>query len=154
MPPNPHRNREETIMANITRWDPFDDFDDLFKGFFLRPMRMETGAEQAMRIKMDVKEDDKSYTVHAEIPGVKKEDIQVSIDGNQVSISAEVRKEKEEKQGEKVLRSERYYGRAYRAFTLAQDVDQEGARAKYDNGVLELTLPKKAATATRRLAVQ
>jgi HSP20 family protein len=141
-------------MANISRWDPFDDLDDMFKGFFLRPMRLETQGEQAMRIKMDVKEDDKSYTVHAEIPGVKKEDISISIDGNQVSISAEVRKEKEEKQGEKVLRTERYYGRVYRAFSLGQDVDQERAQAKYDNGVLELTLPKKAATATRRLTVQ
>jgi HSP20 family protein len=147
-------NRQETIMANISRWDPFDDLDDLFKGFFLRPMRLEAPGEQAMRIKMDVKEDDKTYTVHAEIPGVKKEDISISIDGNQVSISAEVRKEKEEKQGERVLRSERYYGRVYRAFSLGQDVDQERAQAKYDNGVLELTLPKKAAAATRRLTVQ
>jgi HSP20 family protein len=141
-------------MANITRWDPFEDLDDLFKGFFLRPMRMEAAGEQAVRIKMDVKEDDKAYTVHAEIPGVKKEDISISIDGNQVSISAEVRKEKEEKQGEKVLRSERYYGRVSRAFSLGQDVDQERAQAKYENGVLELTLPKKAAATTRRLTVQ
>ena len=141
-------------MANITRWDPFEDFDDLFKGFFLRPMRVEAPGEQSIRIKMDVKEDDKTYIVHAEMPGVRKEDIQVSIDGNQVSIAAEVKREKEEKQGEKVLRSERYYGRVYRAFSLAQDVDQEAARAKFENGVLELSLPKKAATATRRLAVQ
>jgi HSP20 family protein len=142
-------------MANITRWDPFDDFDDLFKGFFLRPMRVEApGEQQAVRIKMDVKEDDKAYTVHAEMPGVRKEDIQVSVDGNQVSITAEVKREKEEKQGEKVLRSERYYGRVYRAFTLGQEVDQGSANAKFDNGVLELTLPKKAATATRRLTVQ
>jgi HSP20 family protein len=146
-------------MANITRWDPFEDMDDLFKGFFLRPVRMETGrvesgAETQMRIKMDVKEDDKAYVVHAEVPGVKKEDIQVQIDGNQVSISAEVKREKEEKQGDKVLRSERYYGRVFRAFSLAQDVDQERAQAKYDNGVLELTLPKKTAAAQRRIAVQ
>ena len=141
-------------MANITRWDPFDEMDDLFKGFFLRPMRMEPSTEAQMRLKMDVKEDDKSYLVHAEVPGVKKEDIQVSIDGNQVSISAEIKREKEDKQGEKVLRSERYYGRVYRAFSLAQDVDQERAQAKYDNGVLELTLPKKAASAQKRLAIQ
>jgi HSP20 family protein len=141
-------------MANITRWDPFEDFDDLLKGFFLRPMRVEGQGEQAVRIKMDVKEDDKAYTVHAEMPGVRKEDIQVSIDGNQVSIAAEVKREKEEKQGEKVLRSERYYGRVYRAFSLAQDVDQEAARASFDNGVLQLTLPKKAASATRQLTVQ
>jgi HSP20 family protein len=130
-------------MANITRWDPFDDVDELFKGFFLRPMRLESGPEQPVRIKMDVKEDDKAYTVHAEIPGVKKED-----------ISAEVKTQKEEKQGEKVLRTERYYGKVYRAFSLAQEVDQESAKAKYENGVLELILPKRAASATRKLAVQ
>ena len=141
-------------MANITRWDPFDDMDDLLKGFFMRPMRMEPGSDAQVRIKMDVKEDDKAYLVHADVPGVKKEDIQVSIDGNQVSISAEVKREKDEKQGDKVLRSERYYGRVYRAFSLAQEVDQERAQAKYDNGVLELTLPKKAATTQKRLAIQ
>jgi HSP20 family protein len=141
-------------MANITRWGPFDDVDELFKGFFLRPVRLESGPEQPASIKMDVQEDDKAYTVHAEIPGVKKEDISVAIDGNQVSISAEVKSQKEDKQGEKVLRSERYYGRVYRAFALAQDVDQESAKAKYESGVLELVLPKRAASATRKLTVQ
>jgi HSP20 family protein len=140
-------------MANITRWDPFEDsFDDLVKGFFLRPMRFEQ--QDPVRVKVDVKEDANSYTVHAEVPGVRKEDIQVSIDGNQVAISAEVRRQKEEKQGEKILRTERHYGKVYRAFALAQDVDQEKAQAKYENGVLELTLPKKAAASTRTLTVQ
>jgi HSP20 family protein len=141
-------------MANVTRWDPFEDnLDELFKGFFLRPMRLEQ-SQEPMRIKMDVKEDDKAYQVHAEIPGVKKEDIQVSIDGNQVAISAEVKRQKEEKQGEKTLRTERYYGKVYRAFSLAQDVDQEQAQARYENGVLQLTLPKRAAASTRKLTVQ
>jgi HSP20 family protein len=141
-------------MANVTRWDPFEDnLDELFKGFFLRPMRLEP-SQEPMRIKMDVKEDDKAYVVHAEVPGVKKEDIQVSIDGNQVAISAEVKRQKEEKQGEKTLRTERYYGKVYRAFSLAQDVDQEQAQARYENGVLELTLPKRAAASTRKLTVQ
>jgi HSP20 family protein len=145
-------------MANIQRWDPFDDIDDLFKGFFLRPMRMEPGEAAAagapVKVRIDVKEDEKNYLVHAELPGVRKEDINVSIDGNQVSISAEVRREKEDKQGEKLLRSERYYGKVYRAFTLAQDVDQEAANARYENGVLELTLPKKQQASQKRLAVQ
>ena len=141
-------------MANITRWDPFEDIDELFKGVFLRPMRLETTPEREMRIKMDVSEDEKAYTVHAEIPGVSKDDIQVSIDGSQVQITAEVKREKEVKEEQKLLRSERYYGRVSRTFTLAQDVDQENAKAKYNNGVLELVLPKKAAAATRRLAVQ
>jgi HSP20 family protein len=104
---------------------------------------------------MDLKEDDKAYTVHAEIPGMKKEDIQVSIDGNRVSISAETKTEKEEKKGEKVLRSERYYGKVARSFTLANDVDEAKAKAKYADGVLELTLPKKeGATTAKKLAVQ
>ncbi|OIP09380.1 MAG: heat-shock protein Hsp20 [Betaproteobacteria bacterium CG2_30_59_46] len=143
-------------MANITRYDPFDvtlePFDDLFRGFF-RPVRFE-GQPQQMQIKMDVKENDKTYNVHAEIPGVKKEDIHVTIEGNQVSISAEVKKEKEEKEGEKVLRSERYYGKVYRSFTLGQDVDEATATAKYNDGVLDLTLPKKATTSAKKLAIQ
>jgi HSP20 family protein len=140
-------------MANVTRWDPFEDsFDDLVKGFFLRPMRFEQ--QDPVRVKVDVKEDPTSHTVLAEIPGVKKEDIQVSIDGNQVAVSAEVKRQKEEKQGEKTVRTERYYGKVYRQFALAQDVDQEKAQAKYENGVLELRLPKKAASSTRTLTVQ
>ena len=145
-------------MANISRYDPFEvtfePFDDLFRGFF-RPVRMEgMPAMPTMQIKMDVKEDDKSYTVHAEIPGVKKEDIHVSIDGNQVSITAEVKKVTEQKEGEKVLRSERYYGKVSRSFSLGQDVNEAEAKAKYAEGVLELTLPKKAASAAKKLTVQ
>ena len=139
-------------MANLTRYNPVDDaFDDLFRGFFMRPVRVEGAPE--VQIKMDVKEDDKAYTVHAEIPDVKKEDIHVNIDGNQVAISAEVKNEKEVKEGEKVLRSERYYGKVSRAFTVAQDVDEAAAQAKYNDGVLELTLPKKVAAKSKRLTI-
>lgn len=139
-------------MANISRYNPADDaFDDLFRGFFMRPVRFE--GQPDVQVKMDVSEDDKGYTVHAEIPGVKKEDIHVTIDGNQVAISAEIRNEKEVKEGAKVLRSERYYGKVSRAFTVAQDVDEAAAQAKYNDGVLELTLPKKAAVKSRRLNI-
>lgn len=139
-------------MTNLIRFSPRDDFfDDLFNGFFMRPVQLEGGQE--MRMKMDVKENDKAYTVHAEIPGVKKEDIHVSIEGNQVSIEAEVKQEKEVKEGEKVLRSERYYGKVSRSFTLGSEVDEAGALAKYDNGVLDLTLPKRAASKAKHLEV-
>ena len=139
-------------MANLTRYNPVDDaFDDLFRGFFMRPVRVEGVPE--VQIKMDVKEDDKAYTVHAEIPGVKKDDIHVNIDGNQVAISAEVKNETEVKEGEKVLRSERFYGKVSRAFTVAQDVDEAAAQAKYNEGILELTLPKKAAAKSKRLTI-
>lgn len=137
---------------NLTRANPFNDIDDLLKGFFVRPVAFE--GQPQMQIKMDVKEDDNAYTVHADIPGVKKEDIQVNIEGNQVSISAESKMEKEEKKGEKVLRSERYYGKVARSFTLAHDVDEAMAQAKYSDGVLELTLPKKATTSAKKLAIQ
>ncbi|OIR08605.1 18 kDa heat shock protein [mine drainage metagenome] len=140
-------------MANITRLSPTSDaLDDLFRGFFMRPVRFEEQPE--IQIRMDVSEDDKAYKVLAEIPGVKKEDIHVSIDGNQVSISAEVKNEKEVKEGERLLRSERYFGSAARSFSLAQDVDESAAHAKYTDGVLELTLPKKAVAASKRLVIQ
>jgi HSP20 family protein len=141
-------------MASITRYNPFDEtFDDLLKGFFVRPMTFENQATPA-QMRLDVKETDKDYIVHAEVPGVKKDDINITIDGNQVSITAEVKREQQEKQGEKVLRTERYYGKMYRAFTLGQDVDEAGAEAKYVDGVLDLRLPKKAATHAKRLAIQ
>ena len=138
-------------FSEMARFDPFGDIDDMFKGFMLRPVFRGTGAEP--QIKLDVSEEDKAYLVKAEIPGVKKEDIHVSIDGNQVSISAEVKKEKEEKEGKKLLRSERYYGKVYRSFTLDQDVDQGGVQAKYADGVLEVTLPKKPGSAAKQIAV-
>ncbi|MFA6310873.1 MAG: Hsp20/alpha crystallin family protein [Sterolibacterium sp.] len=138
-------------FGGLTRFDPFGDIDDMFKGFALRPVFR--GMEAEPQMKIDVSEEDKSYLVKAEIPGVKKDDIHVSVDGNQVSISAEVKKEKEEKEGKKVIRSERYYGNVYRSFTLGQDVDQSAAKAKYTDGVLELTLPKKPGSAKKQLTI-
>lgn len=135
-------------MANIIRRnldnlldDPFRGVDDLFRGFFVRPVEYQRGS----RMSVDVREDDKAYTVHADLPGVKKEDIDVQIEGNMVHISAQSRQEREEKEGEKVIRSERYVGRVSRTFTLTSDVDEATATAKFENGVLELILPKKPA---------
>jgi HSP20 family protein len=140
-------------MANIQRFDPFEDFNDMFKGFFVRPMRFDLEVPAQMTIKVDVTKTDGSYAVKAELPGVKKEDINVSIDGNQVTVSGEVKKEKEEKKGEQVIRSERYYGQVSRSFTLDQEVDEAKAEAKYTDGVLSLTLPTKAKSTARKLAV-
>lgn len=143
------------MASNITRYDPFNldtVFDDLFRGFFVQPLRLKTPIE-APEIKMDVVENDKEYRVKAEIPGVKKEDIQVTVDGNTVSMSAEVKKESEEKKGDKVIRSERYYGQVARSFSLPVDIDEAGAQAKYTDGVLELTLPKKAQASAKRLTI-
>ena len=140
-------------MANITRYDPFNDLDDLFKGLFVRPMRFDLDVAPQMRMKIDVTKAEDSYTVKAEIPGVKKDDIQVSIDGNEVTISGEIKKESEEKKGEEVLRSERYYGKVSRSFTLPHDVDEAKVVAKYADGVLKLTLPMKVKSASKKITV-
>ncbi|OGA25161.1 MAG: heat-shock protein Hsp20 [Betaproteobacteria bacterium RIFCSPLOWO2_02_FULL_67_26] len=139
-------------MANITRYDPFNDMDDLFKGLFVRPMRFDLETPQ-MRMKIDVSKADDTYTVKADIPGVRKGDIQVSVDGNEVTISGEIRKETEEKKGEEVIRSERYYGKVARSFTLPHEVDEARVVAKYDDGVLKLTLPMKAKATSKKIAV-
>ena len=140
-------------MANILRYTAGEDpIDDLFRGFFMRPVRFE--GQQDIQIKVEVSEDDKAYTVHAEIPGVKKEDIRVTVDGNQVAISAEVKNEKEVKEGSKVLRSERYYGTVSRSFALGQEVDDSAVVAKYVDGVLELNLPKRAIEKAKLISIQ
>lgn len=139
-------------LGEVTRFDPFQEIEDFFSSRRLRSLFRDL--PEAPEIKMDVSEDDKAYRVKAEIPGVKKEDIRVAIDGNGVSITAEVNREKEEKKGETVLRSERYYGRQSRSFTLRHDVDQAKAEAKYQDGILELTLPKKGGAPSKELTVE
>jgi len=139
-------------MSNLIRFNPDDAFDDLFRGFLMRPILAE--GQHEVQIKMDVQESETAYTVHAEIPGVKKNDIHVSVEGNQVSISAELKNEKEVKDGKKLLRSERYYGKVSRTFTLLQEVDNDAVLAKYNDGVLELTLPKKAVVTHKRITIQ
>ena len=140
-------------MTALKRYDPFGDLDDMFKGFWMRPVRLDVEMPQQLQIKLDVKSSDGAYTVAAELPGVKKEDIKIDIDGNRVTISAEVKKESEEKKGEEVIRSERYYGAISRSFTLDADIDEAKADAKYSDGVLKLTLPKKAAASRKRVTV-
>ena len=139
-------------MANISRYNPFDElFKDFGKGFWVKPVAFPV--ETALEMKIDVKEDDRSYTIRAEIPGAKKDDIKVDVDGNLVSVSAEVKQEKEEKKGEKVVYSERSYGMASRSFTLPAEVDAKSAKADYKDGLLSLTLPKKANGGGQRVAI-
>lgn len=141
-------------MIHVPRFTPFNDsFDELLRGFFVRPMADEDAPQTAQSFRVDVREDDSAYTVYAEIPGVKKEDIHVTIDADQIAISAETRNEREVKQGERVLRAECHYGKVYRAFTLGPAVDEDKAVARYADGALELTLPKKAAVSARRLSI-
>lgn len=144
--------RFNPLHSELARFDPFWDIDDVFNRFMMRPMLRE-GMEFEPQIRMDLKEAEGKYVVNAEIPGVNKDDIHVTIEGNRVSISAEVKHEKETKENERVIRSERSYGMASRTFTLAEEVDQGKVQAKYTNGVLELTLPKKAGAARKEIAI-
>ena len=138
----------------VTRGSLFDDFfKDIAPGFYVRPLHGD-GVPTPSQIKVDVKETDGGYTVQAEGPGVPKEDIHVSIDGNVVSLRAEVRQHDQKTEGEKVLRSERYFGSVARSFQLPVDVDAAQAKAKYDNGVLTLTLPKKQGGNAQRLSIE
>jgi HSP20 family protein len=151
-------------MADITTYrpgevwgglDPFaSPLDDLIRGFFVKPLSLEgRGWAQGTPLRVDVSETEKEYRVVAEMPGVRKEDINVSINGNEVAISAEVKNEKEAQDGERTLRSERFYGKLYRAFTLEHPVDEATAEARYADGVLELTLPKSEAAMPKRITV-
>ncbi|MFZ3223044.1 MAG: Hsp20/alpha crystallin family protein [Rugosibacter sp.] len=130
-----------------------DPLNDLLRGFFVRPVEF-GDTKETPALTVDVTEQDKAYAIHAEIPGVNKEDIHVSIDGAVVSISAERRNQKEVRDSNKILRSERYFGKVSRSFQLPQEVDESQASAKYSEGVLELLLPKKAAAQAKRLSIQ
>jgi HSP20 family protein len=141
-------------MANITRYDPFNDLvDDIFKGFLVRPVAYEGRNDVLPRVRVDVAEKNGAYVVKGELPGVRKEDIHVSVDGAQVTLEAEVKQEKST-DDERVLHAERTYGKVSRVFTLPQDIDESKVQAKFLDGVLELTLPKKAAAQRKQITIQ
>src|SRR5438309_8836226 len=139
---------KEYKMLNITRFNALEDaFENMYRGVPVWLPNLETRAPVARapaptQFRMDVTENDQEYQVLAELPGVKKEEISITINGNEVAVSAEVKQEKVVKNGETVLCAERYYGKIQRAFSLAQEIDEATAKAKYNDGVLELTLPK------------
>lgn len=138
-------------MSSLTRRDPLDDF---FRGFLVRPVEYGNSTTEAPQMKVDVKEVADAYQVHAELPGIKKEDIHVHIDGPVVSISAERKQSCDVKEGERILRTERYFGQVSRTFQLGQDLDESRASARFNDGVLELSLPKKTAAQSRRLVIE
>mgnify|MGYP001271630789 CR=1 FL=1 len=139
-------------MNSIVRRDPFAE---LFRGFFVRPVDFDLNVStQVPEMRVDVKESADSYAVVAELPGISKEDIQVDIDGPLVSISAERRQQNEVKDGERFLRTERYFGKVSRSFQLGQEIDESGASARFIDGVLHLNLPKKAQVQAKRLTIE
>jgi HSP20 family protein len=135
-------------FSDLARLDPFRGLDEVFNQSLMGPRLRNTG----MTPRMDVSETDQGYVVKAEVPGVKKEDITVNVDGNQVSISAQCKQESEQK-SENMLCTERSWGQYYRTFALPQAVDDAQAKAEYHDGILELTLPKKTGGTAKTLAV-
>lgn len=148
------------MSNNLMHFDPFHEMTrfDSWRGLgdFFRDTRLRSAlrdVELEPRIKLEVTETEQAYTVKAEIPGAKKEDIKIDIDGNRVSISAETKMETEKREDQSVVRSEFYYGQQYRSFTLAHEIDNVNAEAKYQDGVLKLLLPKRAGTSSKKLVV-
>ena len=141
-------------MMNMTRFTPLESaFENILRGIPVWVPNPEARASAPTPFRMDVSENDKEYRVQAELPGVKKDEISITINGNEVSVSAELKYEKDVKNGDTMLRAERAYGKMQRAFTLGHEVDQASVQAKYTDGVLDLTLPKKAAAAAKRIMV-
>jgi HSP20 family protein len=142
------------MSSLMTRGGLFDDFfKDFAPGFYIRPLHGDP-LPSPSQIKIDVKENGTAFTVQAEVPGVSKDEIQVSIDGNVVTLQAEVKQADTQTSDEKTLRSERYFGSVARSFSLPVEIDEAQAKAKYDNGVLTLTLPKKQGKTSQRLAIE
>lgn len=137
-------------FRQLSRFEPFGEINDLMRGF--APTGLAREYERALEMRLDVNEDDSQYVVNIDMPGVKKSDIDVAVDGNQITVTAEVNREESRGKG-KELYSERYSGKAFRTFALPVEVDSEKAEAKYDGGVLTLTLPKTPGNGSHRLPV-
>ncbi|MEJ6003339.1 Hsp20/alpha crystallin family protein [Paucibacter soli] len=141
------------MSSLITRSHLFDDLlRDINTGFYVRPLHGDP-LPSPDKIKIDVKESPELFTVHAELPGVNKNDIKVAVDGNMVTVSAEVKQFDARSRDEKSLREERYFGTVSRSFQLGTEVDEGHASARYENGILTLSLPKKQGTGSRQLKI-
>ncbi len=137
------------------KWGIFsDDFDNLFEGFF-RPMRRSPDqAAGDFTPAVDIVEEDSRYLVKADLPGVRKEDIDVSINNGVLTINAQTSYEKQETDKQaRVIRSERRRGKYVRSMQLGNAIDESGVEASYQDGVLELTLPKMQEAKPKKVSV-
>lgn len=145
-------------MANLARFDPFgltrmDPFESMVRDLMptsVRSMLRPMAAEPTIAI--EVQEMDNAYLVAAELPGVKKEDIDISITGNQVTLNAECKQEKMAAEAKEWC-SERWYGKVSRTIQLPLEIEETNADATYVDGLLHLTLPKKASSMAKRLEI-
>jgi HSP20 family protein len=144
-------------MANLARFDPFsltrmDPFESLVRDFMPSPFRTLLQPSREPTIPIEVQEVDNAYLLTAELPGVKKEDIDISIMGNQVTLNAESKQEKAASDVKQWC-NERWYGRVSRTIQLQHEIEEENANASYADGLLHLTLPKKASSMVRKLEI-
>ena len=129
------------------------EFDSLFEGF-LRPTRwMEESASEGLIPALDVVERDHEFIVRAEMPGVKKDEIEVSLENGVLTIGAETNSQSEEKDGDRVIRQERRYGKYVRSLRIGKDIDDKKVKAAYKDGILELTLPKAETVKPKKINV-
>jgi HSP20 family protein len=154
-----HQQEDLSAMTNIVRWDPFTDLrsamDRLFEEGFSRPWRL-LGADQApaeFAFPVEVSETDSAVDVKASLPGVKPEEVEISIQNDVLSIRAE-HKEESEEQKRDYYRREIRYGAFHRALALPSGVDADEAEARFDNGILNLHLPKAQAARPKTIKVQ
>ena len=128
--------------------------DELLSGFFVRPMTRESRGDRPTGFRMDVYETEHAYRVVADLPGIRKEDINISIVGAEVTVAAEAKREHAVGNGEQALLQERFAGKYHRTLGLGHEIDEAKAQAKYVNGVLELVLPKSANSLPKRITIQ
>ncbi len=142
-------------MSNLKPFVSHNLFDELLRdvnpGYFIKPLHGEPLPNQ---IKVDVKENPNEFIVEAEIPGAGKDNIQIDIEGKLVTVRAQISQVDSEHKEEKLLRTERYYGEVSRSFQLPVDLDEAASKARYDNGVLTLTLAKKQKISGQRLTIE
>lgn len=129
------------------------DFDNLFEGF-LRPARWtEEAVSEGLVPVLDVIERDNEFVVKAEMPGVKKDEIEVSLENGVLTIGAETSSETVEKDGDRVIRQERSYGKYVRSLRIGKEINEAKIKASYKDGVLELILPKAEAAKPKKISV-
>ncbi|MEZ5509177.1 MAG: Hsp20/alpha crystallin family protein [Gammaproteobacteria bacterium] len=124
--------------SGLSSLDSFQQLVDNFFGRGALPSLTDSGFNMPAT---DISENDKEYNISAELPGIKKEDIKVSLNDGVLSIEAESKSEHEEK-GDKQIRTERRYGKFVRRFTLGTNADEKGVVARFEDGILKLTVPK------------
>ena len=148
------RNRSSYPISSRGLTTPFNSLLDNILEEFLTPQKSSAREEGNYSPRIEVKENDQGYVVEADLPGVTKDNLKVSVEGQRITIEAQVRRASESKEGENIIHSERVARKYTRSFEVAHDVDDSLTVAKLEHGVLTLNLPKKQASQSRLITIQ